>query len=109
MSAKDLIISPCAIMLYSPNGNTANEYVCKVLDTPEALSSIGWWLIEFKCPMRDDVKHEDIVLTLQTTAWKGYLRLSDRDRAEQMIRQGLSDLTRETFGIEVSDDIWGTL
>lgn len=102
MKDSALILKPGVHVMYSPTSSLDNEYPAVILETEPQWIALHEWLIEWKCPVSDQV------LVFQSYVWEGRLRIGDRGRAEQLIREGLSGMAREAIGLEVPEEAWGT-
>lgn len=103
----NLLLKPGDIVTYSPTRSPDNEYQAKIL---ELLPGTEHWVrLEFKFPMENEVTGKSQVLVLTVTADTGCIRWPDRERAEEIIRERLSEVAAETFGLEVPTDMWGTM
>ena len=97
-----LILKPGVHVLYSPNSSRDNEYPAVILETEHHWRDVDHWLIEWKCAFNGHV------LTFNSYVWESQLRIGDRGRAEQLIREGLSEMAREAIDLEVPEEVWGT-
>lgn len=92
----EYFIRPGDVLLYSPCGT--EEFPAIVCDE-QLMLDIGWVTIKFKFEG----------LELQSTVPQERLRIADKTVAEDRIRQRLSDMAADTFGVDVPTEMWGEL